>query len=266
MKVNSVNSNYNSIYLKPQNNKKVNDAAVKEPYTSIYDKKGMNIYFCGLAKGVDVIEEECIKLLRKERSGRCRKFTEPDIQDMITSLKKCSKSDDKPVVVQEVLLLEDELSCEKPDKNLIKQLVKVLAGKNEKERYGVLEYAENELKTATEPFGSFARLSNNNQAELIKILSEISDVNEKNLYKSNQDRETLLERMYDLFRMPVYAHEDLSKLSAAEANDYKIEAVKTINHDLNWYKESDIYTNENAKNKVVSIANNILNYFIENIM
>lgn len=266
MKINSVNFNYNSVYLKPQNNKKVNDAAAKEPYTSVYDKKGMNIYFCGLAKGADIIEDECIKLLRKVRTGRSRKFTESDIQEMITSLKKCSNPEEKPVIVQEVLMLEDELSCEKPDKNLIKQLVKVLAGKNEKERYGVLEYAENDLKTATEPFGSFARLSNNNQAGLIKILGEISDVNEKKLYKSDEARETLLERMYDLFRMPVYAHEDLSKLSAAEANEYKIEAVKTINHDLNWYKKSDIYTNENAKNKVVSIANNILNYFIENIM
>lgn len=264
-KINFYNRTYYSIKSqtaqisdnKPQNN---------NIETSIYKQKGVNIPFCGLAKGADEIEDACIKTLRKVRENRCRKYTENDIQEVLTSLRQIKKPEEKQHVLEEILQIEDEESGRKLDKNFIKNIININANRPEQDRFAVLEFAQYELSNAAEPLTSFSKLKKEQQEKLIPILKAIDNIDSLKTFKNHQDRNDTISELYDTFRIPVYAHEDLARLGGSEANDYKTEYLKILYNEKNQMKEKDIFTNNYEKYKVSSITENIFNYFMENIL
>ena len=233
---------------------------------SLYNEKGVYIPFCGLAKGQDFIEETCISLLRKARENRCRKFTEDDIREILTDLRKTKSPEEKPHIIQEALTIENPETGEQPSKNFIKNVIKLTAGSHEAERFAILEFAQNELKTAAAPLETFLQLPEDKQSKLTKILKEINDANATELYKTEDTRIETIDSAYDIFRTAVYAHDDISRLGTHDADAYKIKTLKMLYSDKNYMQNLDVYSCDNAREKIVSIAQNVINYFFENIL
>lgn len=262
----------NSVSIEPKYMTVSNKISENQPevsssiQTSIYNTKGTNIWFGSLAKAQNAIEADCIQLLRKIRENRYRKFAEDDIQTIINDLRKVQKPDEKQHVLEEVLKVEDETSGLKPDKKIIKQLISINSGRPEDERFAILEFAENELQNSTEPLKAFASLPKEKQDKMVKILQKINDINEQNLYKSDNTRNETVNSLYDLFRVLVYTEDDLSKNVIKNTDKYKIEQLKLLQNDLKYFENYKGYNNDIAKGKVTSTANRIYNYFLENII
>lgn len=233
--------------------------------TSIYNEKGLNVSFGCLAKGQDAVEETCIRLLRKVREGRRRKFAEDDIMEIINDLRGIGKKQDKQNILEEILTLEDENTGSKADKKVIKNVIKLISGKPEDERYGVLEYAMNDLKNGVEPLEAFANLPKEKQDKLIKILSKINDVNEKELFISEKAKDETLDSLYDYFRVVLYADDDLSRLDISKADAYKIDKVNLLNQDRKYFNNLNSYSSTSAKQKIITVTNKVLDYFLDNI-
>lgn len=251
-KINLNTPKYNVRFNQPKEKKEKTDMQY-----SVYSNKGLNVYFGGLAKGLDIFEQECISILRKVRTGRMRKFTEDDITEILTSLRKSQKPDQKVETLQSILVLTDE--NKELNNKTIMQVAKVVSGRPDAERFAVLEYAENDLKNLYEPFTAFAKLPKENQDKLIKILSKISSVNDASLYKTEEARANTLDDLYNHFRILVFAHDDLNHKS-------KIEALKLLREDRKFFNNTDSYSDNNVKQKVISITDDIFNYFMEDII
>lgn len=265
MKIDKINftaphMNYNN------NSVSINSYASERNYqTSIYNTKGLNVYFGSLAKGDDVYEDECIKCLRAVRDGRRRKFDEDEIKEIITSLKKVESSEEKPEVLSEALtLLEEPVTA--PTTKFIKQIVDINAGRPEDERFAVLEFAENELEVATKPFEAFYSIPKENQDKLVKILTKISELNENELYESEELRDKTLNSLYAVFRIPVYAHDDLIKAGNAESSEIKTESLKLLYDELKEVKQADDSIHDVPHKKVVDVTQNLFEYFLDNIL
>lgn len=261
-KVENINNNYR---IKHDNVSKVNVDCSKSVDKSLYNTPGMNVYFCGLAKGLDVIEENCIKMLRKAREGRCRKFDEYDIRDILISLRKGKNPEQKSEILRDFLFYEDANGV-KPDKKLFKQVIDIASDKSESERFALMEYLQNESENVIKPFEAFAKLPKNNQDKLVKILQKIDDVNDKYLFKSDDCRQKIINDLYDTFRVPVFAHDDLTTLKGAEADSCIVQALKLLREDLKCYERSDDFYDNAAKDKIVSIVKDIYNYTLENLL
>lgn len=233
--------------------------------TSIYKQKGVNIPFCGLAKGADIFEENCINFLRKIRQGRCRKFDEYDIKEMLKSLRQEKDSSNKESVLKEIFCLEPDELTAAPSKDLLKRTLKLTAGRGEDERFAILEFAQHELNYATKPLEAFSNLPAEKQDKLIKILKDINDINDVSYPNHGEITNQNLDEVYDFFRTLVYSEDDLSKLSGPAADRYKIDTYHLIKDDIEYFKKQD-YKNENVRNKVNTVIQNIHNYFLENIL
>lgn len=234
--------------------------------TSIYKQKGLNISFGCLAKGADEAEKICIGLLRKVKEGRRRKFAEDDIEEIIESIKNIKNPEDKKNIIEEVLTIQDNSTGLKPDKHIIKKLVKLVADKPEQERYALLEYAENDLKTVIEPLNAFIRLPKEKQNGLINILKDITDVNEEKFFTTKDAKDETIDTLYEHFRELLYADEELSR-HPAKAKDLKLQTVDLLSDDLKYFiNGEDMYSDPKAQNKVVKVAHDVLNYFVTNYL
>ena len=274
MEVNRINlyspkfNNYTALNKQPQEKPEFQNPI----QTSLYNQKGLNVSFGCLAKGIDEAEEVCIKLLRKARIQKIsrtkgaspRKFDEQDIKEIITSIRKIEKPEDKTHIIEEVLTIEDDQGL-KPEKGIIKKLVKLIADKPEEERFALLEYAENDLKTVYEPLNAFINLPKEKQNGLIGLLKEITDVNETKLFKSNQAQTETIDSLYEHFREVLYAEEELLKLPPAKANDFKLQTIDVLNNDIKYYiNVPDNFADPKAQNKIINVAHKVFSYFIEN--
>ncbi len=260
MYVNQVNldksfANYKKLQNKPQQTKDYPSGI----QTSLYNTRGMNVYFGSLAKGVDFIENECIDILRSARNGRCRRFAENDIQDIVNSLKYVAQPENKPYILQELLMIGD--SGKLPDNKLFKRLVALTANRPENERFAILEFAANELENATKPMEVFSKLPFKTQNNLTDLLCKIDYVNDSGLYKSDEARALTVNSLYDTFRVPLYAHEDMDKLPREFRILPKKENLKILDDDLKFYEKQDVYKDEFSRQKVLYAVECIRDYF-----
>lgn len=229
--------------------------------TSIYNTKGANVYFGSLAKAQDAFEAECIQILRKVRNHRCRMFDEYDITEMLGSLRKEQNPANKTNVLKEIFCLESEEYAEKPDKNFLKRVLNLTAGRPEDERFAILEFAQYEFTSAKEPIAAFASLPKEKQDKLVKLLKDIDNVNTINSESEYYNPEA----MYDTFRTLVYAEDDLARIKGGEADTYKVNTYHTLKDDIEYFKNLT-YPDENIKQRVIPTVEKILNYFLENIL
>lgn len=259
MNVNPINLNKNVNASKSQRAEKPVSSFEPEIQTSLYNTKGANVYFGSLAKGADVMEEQCVKILRAARDGMKRRFAENDIEDIVKSLRVVKNPEEKPEILQEIVALDEGIPI--PDKKLFKNIIRQIADKPENERFAILEFAGNEIENAAKPMEIFSKLPYRTQNNLTKLLCQIDDVNDNRLYKSESAREAVMNSLYDTFRVPLYAHEDLDKIDRAFRGRAKRENLEMLNADLNYYENLDAYKDELAKLKVLSVVENIRDYF-----
>ena len=151
MNVNPINLNKNVNASQSQRAEKPVSSFEPEIQTSLYNTKGANVYFGSLAKGADVMEEQCVKILRAARDGMKRRFAENDIEDVLRILKSVKNSEEKPEIIKQVLTLDGEFVEKIPDRDMFKNLVKLIAQRPEHERFAILQFAENELQNSTKP-------------------------------------------------------------------------------------------------------------------
>lgn len=233
--------------------------------TSIYNSKGTNVYFGSLARAQDAFEAECIQILRKVREHRCRKFDEFDITEMLGSLRKEQNPENKTNVLKEIFSLECEEAGKSPDRKFLKRVLNLTSGRPEDERFAILEFAQNELNIATKPLETFAALPAEKQDKLVKLLKDINNVNDTSWHGGVVSEYYNSDSLYDSFRTLVYAEDDIAKLGTDAANTRKVDAYHILKDDMEYYKNST-YPDENVKRRVLSAAENIYEYFLENVL
>lgn len=232
---------------------------------SIYNSKGTNIYFGCLAKGADIVENECIDLLRSARYGRYRRFDENDITEILSKLKVVKKPEDKKNILLETLELDEEYTGVFADNKFFKRVLGLVANKSEQERFAILEFAANELQNAVRPLETFAKLSDAKQQNLAKLLVNIDDVNRQTFFKDNDTRVRAINALYDTFRVPLYSHDDIANMNVFRVPSYKNKYRQILNDDMDYYRKQDGYADAAAKSKVISVVDNIINYFEKNV-
>lgn len=104
-----------------------------------------------------------------------------------------------------------------------------------------------------------------NKNKLVKILKDINDINEMPYSNPMTSVEQNLDSVYDLFRVLVYAEDDLSKLSGSAADKYKIDTYHMLRDDMEYFNNQS-YPGENIRNKVNATVKNIYEYFLDNIL
>jgi len=253
MKINNVTTNFINNYT---GNVKQKYSSVPECgiQTSIYSQKGLTLPFCGIFKGANMFEDNCVVLLRKMREGRCRKFTELDISDIVTSLRQEKNSQKIEKFLQDILYAMEESDC---DKNTLKRIISLTAGKSDEQQYAIFAFADHEIQNAKEPLKAFFELSPEKREKLVPLLEKINVIN-------SSDETTAA--LYDLFRTVVYAEEDMSKLSGNALNKYKIDTCDLLKQDIGYFDQKVAYPNEQSKNDVVSTAKQIYHYFVDNMI
>lgn len=268
MNINSVNIHSSLLNCrtfeadKIPNSKSVYDSNIQK---SLYKNKGMNIYFGCLAKGADIFENECIDLLRSLRLPVKRRFSEYDITDIVEKLKVVKQQEDKKNILMEALELDEEYTGKIPSAEFFKKVVGLVAHRPEQERFAILEFAADELKNATKPLETFSKLSAANQDNLCKLLVEIDDVNRQSLFKNDEARENIVGALYDTFRVPMYAQEDISKIDSMGRTVYKNENLQILKEDMDFYKKQDVYADETAKSRILDVVEHILSYYEQNV-
>ena len=265
MKVNQVNSisgnNYKSVSA-PAKHAEHRSSGIE---TSLYNTKGLNVYFGSLAKGADFIENQCIDILRTARDGVKRRFAENDIEDILVNLKPVKNPKEKPEILQQVLSLDGEFTDVIPDNKMFKNLVGLISEKPEQERYAILQFAENELQNATKPMETFMKLPYRIQNDLTKLLVKIDDANNSFLYKNDEARTSTVNALYDTFRVAMYAEQDMAGYDKIFRKSYKNKNLELLKSDFDFYNKLDGYKSDDAKRLVLNTVQDITDYFEKNI-
>ena len=265
MKVNSVD--FNLLQTKgsvQQSNKHAGlQTFEKKLQTSLYMTKGVNVYFGGLAKGINLAEDKCIELLRGALDGQKRWFNENEIQNIVNTLRKVDDNEKKFDIVYEILELKNCELEKLPDGKFVNKLVNVLAARPEEEHFPILEFALNDLKKAVNPMDAFFKLPFDKQDSLTKILGKIDEINDKKLFKSSKARESTVDSLYDTFRVLLYGHEDLNK--AAGTAGFKSENIEILEGDRFYYENLKTYAGKKSKEKVMAVVDEMIQYFDKNI-
>ena len=228
---------------------------------SLYNTKGSNVYFCGMVKCLNQAEEVLADGLRAIKENGRKKFNEHDVRDIMEALRKNSKAEDKEeVLIMSKSLLDPDWGLE-VDNKTFKRVVGALANRTEEERYAILEFAQYEARNATNPMNTFTKLPKETQDELTGFLHDIKELRYGDLFADNELDPEMGDGLYDLFKVAMYAHEDLPKLSAAQAKLYKQEQMEIIASDIEYLQKYDQYKTPEQKEKVVQFAKNIHEYF-----
>ena len=148
---------------------------------------------------------------------------------------------------------------------VFKKLVKTIAERPEDERFAILQFAQSEIEKAAKPMETFFNLPYKIQDGLTKLLCKIDDVNESFLFKDDYARMSTIDSLYDTFRVALYGHEDMADIDKIFRGSYKKENLEILKSDYNYYKKQDVFKNDLAKEKVLSVVQSITDYFEKNI-
>ncbi len=243
---------------------------------SIYNSKGSSVYFCGLVRGLSRVEEDIANELRQFMVDGKRKFNEHSIRDFMEHIQKAKTTEDKKFMREalDALLLDEEnqmkyMSDGRVVRNVFndyepKDLNKVLKSfvdRSEEDKFALLDFAEYELRNATDPMTSFNNLPRKTQDDLLKLIHKVKDLHYGDMMADNGLDTEACDGLYDLFKVAMYAHEDLSKLSAVEAKLYKQEQLEIIRSDIDYWQKCDKFADEKQKQKTIAFAKDVLNYF-----
>lgn len=253
---------FNSIQsMKPvaQKASDVSEGQHRSVDTSIYDKKGLTLPFGVWAKGANEAEEACIKVFRKVREGRCRKYTEPQIVGFMNELHDTPQGNNIKSVVDEIFMTHRicfeefgaPLESAKPDADLVTNYLKVAKNCTEDERLGLIGFTQHELCAgATNPLEALANSTPEQQSRFVKIMNDIS-------FDSGNGEKS--EDLYENLRHVIYAAEDLPKLDEAG----KLQYLSDVNADYRRLKADESYESQEVKDCVVKISRDIVDAMME---
>ncbi|MCM1009757.1 MAG: hypothetical protein NC390_02610 [Fusobacterium sp.] len=227
--------------------------------TSIYGKKGLALPFGCWAKGANAAEDACIVAFRKVRTGRCRKFTEPEIVGFMNELRANPREKNMKAVVDELFMTHKicyeefgaPLESPTPDAHLIRNYLKVAKNCDEYERLGLIGFTQHELCFgATKPLEALANSTPEQQVRFIKIMNDIPiDI----------DGTEKAEWLYEDLRHVIYATEDLPKLNERG----KLQYLTDVYSDYKRLKADESYENESVKESVVRISRDIVDTMMD---
>ncbi len=243
---------------------------------SIYNSKGSNVYFCGLVRGLSVAEEVIAEKFRTFVEYGRRRFNEHDIRDLMEHVKRAKTQEEKEFVFDAVNALLDPVEKYKLDDRVVRQVanevdndvlnrtLKVTEGRSEDAKWAILDFADYETRHATNPMQTFARLPKETQDELTGILEKLQKVR----YAGNPMRGDDLsleasDSLYDLFKVVMYAHEDLPKLNPAERQKYLLEQLDIIGGDIRHWQTTDEIESPELRQQVVNFSKDLLHYFTD---
>lgn len=224
------------------------------PQTSIYKQKGVTIPFGMWAKGANEAEEACIKMFRKVREHRCRKYDEFQITDFMKELHETPPENNIQNIVKEFFMTYKicneefgaELAHPVPDARMVKNYLKVAKNFNDDERLGLIGFTQHELCCgATQPLEALANAAPEQQRHFVKIMNDIS-------FEACDSGKS--EVLYDDLRHVIYAAEDLPQLDAKA----KLQYLSDVQADYKTLK-----TSQGLEQKVVDIAKEIVDTMMD---
>lgn len=216
---------------------------------SIYEQKGVTIPFGMWNKGANGIEDACIKMFRKVREHRSRKYDEFQIADFMKELHETPPEYNLQNIVKEFFATYKvcheefgaELSHPVPDAKLVKNYLKIAKNFNEDERLGLIGFMQHELCCgATKPLEALANATPAHQWNFVTIMNDISCKVHKQEYS---------ERLYDDLRHVIYAAEDFPRLD----DEGKMQYFSDVLADYRNLRDT-----EGIEKDVVEIATDIV--------
>lgn len=248
---------------------------VKELEKSIYNSKGSNVYFCGLVRGLSQFEEVIADGFRSFMENGKRKFNEHDIRDIMDAVKKAKTPEEKRFMLDATAALLDVESKIKLDDKVVKNVMnsvdnadvkkalKAIEQRPEEECYAILDFANYEFRNATDPLTSFINLPKSTQDEMVLFLQKIKAVGDGSPMSTSELSVEASDNLYDLFKVVMYAHEDLPKLNPAERQKYLLEQLDVIGGDIrSAMKNYEIEAPETRK-QIVDLEKEMLYYFTD---
>lgn len=235
--------------------------------TSVYKQKGVTLPFGCWAKGQNAAEEACIKLFRKVRNGRLRQYSEPDILSFMQNMKvEQGGSRDTLEELKAILLMYKESAIMNGESSLVpnakymKNILNITKDRDEREFWGVMEFAKYELDTAVvRPLESIVNAKPEHRDNFIGIMAKINDeVNDPFVIRDEAKRTRIVEGLYDDLRLVMYAAEDAPTINANEKLNY----ISTVFEGLKFLQKKE-FGSEQAKEKVLKISREILNSMID---
>lgn len=242
---------------------------------SIYNSKGSNVYFCGMVRGLTHAEEIIAEGFREFVQYGKRKFNEHDIRDIMDIVKRGKTKEEKEFMLDAVNALLDPVTKERVsgkivrdvavevDNKVIKKTLLAMEGKSEEAKCAILDFADYEIRHATDPMTSFVKLPKATQDELTGFLERIQSIRYGNPMRGEDLSLEAGDSLYDLFKVVMYAHEDLPKLSPADRQKYLLEQLEVIGSDIRAWQKNDEVQSPEQRQQIVNLAKDMLHYFTD---
>ncbi|MBE7710051.1 MAG: hypothetical protein E7Z93_06365 [Cyanobacteria bacterium SIG32] len=242
---------------------------------SIYNSKGSNVYFCGMVRGLSYAEEVIADGFREFVANGRRKFNEHDIRDIMDIVKRGKTKEEKEFMLDAVNALLDPVEknrldggsvrivTEEVDNKAIKKTLLAMEGKSEEARSAILDFADYEIRHSTDPMTSFIQLPKETQDDLTSFLERIQGVRYGNPMRGEDLGLEAGDSLYDLFKVVMYAHEDLQKLNPAERQKYLLEQLDVIGGDIRHWQKTDEIQSPEQRRQIVNLSKDMLYYFTD---
>jgi len=228
--------------------------------TSVYKQNGVTIPFGVWMKGANEAEEACIKMFRRVRENRCRKYSEPQIAGFMNELRGAQPGNKIEDIVKEFFMTYKichnefgaELANPVPDARLVRNYMRVAKNCNDEyERLGLIGFTQHELCVgAAKPLEALSNAAPEQQSRFIKIMNDIS-------FDTGGTEHA--EGLYDDLRHVIYAAEDLPKLDEAG----KVQYLSDVHADYKRLKTEESFKTPSDKERAVKIARDIVDAMMD---
>ena len=138
-----------------------------------------------------------------------------------------------------------------------------MEGKSEEARSAILDFADYEIRHSTDPMTSFIQLPKETQDDLTSFLERIQGVRYGNPMRGEDLGLEAGDSLYDLFKVVMYAHEDLQKLNPAERQKYLLEQLDVIGGDIRHWQKTDEIQSPEQRRQIVNLSKDMLYYFTD---
>lgn len=167
-------------------------------------------------KGESWAEKSFVEMIRKQRVSHSRKFTEFDVADFLSGLRKFKDVHEGIAAFRDLLYFAfHETDTDAP---LMKKIYTLISGRDEEQRFAIFEYAKFCQDNGASGFDVMCTLPEDTQNELIGILTKLNGIECK-----DTNYEKMQENIFSNFNILVYAYDDMRISNGRLSDSYKIE-------------------------------------------
>lgn len=167
-------------------------------------------------KGENWAEKSFIEMIRKQRVGHSRKFTEFDVADFLSGLRKFKNVNEGIIAFKDLLYFAfHEADVDGP---LMKNIYTLISGRDERQKFAIFEYAKYCQDNGATGLDVMCTLPEDTQNELVEILTKLSKIECK-----DNNYEAMFENLFSNFNILVYAHDDMRNTKGRLSDSYKVE-------------------------------------------